>query len=90
MESIGDDGDKPVIYFRGKDRALVCNKTNAASIAELLGDDEMDNWGGYRICLVPAKTDFQGKRVDCIRIDAAPGAPQPEPEPVLTEDSIPF
>lgn len=74
---------KPIIYFENKERGLVLNKTNANMIAEILGTDEMDEWHGHRIVLHPAKTEFQGRRVDCIRVDAAPkGAPTPAPKPV--------
>ena len=81
LEDIGGD-QKPVLYFEGKERGLVLNKTNANMIAEILGTDEMDDWSGQRIMLYPSKTDFQGKRVDCIRVEAAPkGAARPVAAP---------
>jgi len=94
MEKVGDD-DKPVLYFTGKEMGLVLNKTNANMIAEIAGDDEMDNWKGVKVVLYAAKTDFQGKRVDCIRVDY-PGKDAPTPSPVvpvvaeLTADNVPF
>ena len=97
---------KPVAYFKGKDRGLALNKTNATSIWGLTGTDEMDNWGGTALTLYPSKTDYQGKRVDCIRIDppdavqrgAQQRQPQspPPPPPVeqeageLSDDDVPF
>lgn len=69
FEDIGGD-NKPVLYFLGKERGLVLNKTNANMIAELYGD-ETDAWSNQVIELFPSKTDFQGKRVDCIRVRAA-------------------
>lgn len=90
FEDLGD-GQKPVVYFVGKEKGLVLNRTNALAIEELLGD-ETDNWPSGRICLVPSKTMYQGKRVDCIRVEPAPAGaparpaqpqrPQPRPEPV--------
>lgn len=93
MEDIGGD-QKPVLHFKGKDRGLVLNKTNANAIWGMTGDEDTDNWAGVSITLYPSKTDFQGKRVDCIRIDPpdkAPAArPKPEPQPVDDGDEVPF
>lgn len=95
MEDMGSE-KKPVMWFAGRDRGLVLNKTNANAISDYLGTDEMDDWHGHRVVLYPSKTDFQGKRVDCIRVDKAPpnGAakpapPTPEPE-VDDDESVPF
>lgn len=71
LEKIGDD-EKPVLYFKGKDRGLVLNKTNAATIVEITGSDDTDDWHGHPIVLFPSKTEFQGKRVPCIRVDDPP------------------
>ncbi len=89
-----DEGEKPVLRFVGKDKSLVLNATNANRIIDAVGDDESDNWIGWSITLYPTKVDFQGKRVDAIRVDDRPGAtkppavaarrPQAVPEP--TED----
>lgn len=94
MEDIGGD-QKPVVHFKGKDRGLVLNKTNANAIWGLTGNDDTDDWTGVAITLFPSKTDFQGKRVDCIRVDPpdAKGQPKPKPEPQpvdVDDDSIPF
>lgn len=66
FEDIGSE-NKAILYFIGKERGLVLNKTNANMIAELYGD-ETDDWSGKVIELYPTKTDFQGKRVDAIRV----------------------
>ena len=98
MEDIGGE-TKPVLHFRGKERGLVLNKTNANAVWGITGTDETDDWGGVTVVLYPSKTDFQGKRVDCIRIDppAQPVkrvAPPPPPESEVGEDtpddSVPF
>lgn len=90
-----DDGTKPIIHFVGKDKTLVCNRTNWNSIVEITGEDDSDNWGGCKIKLVVARVDYQGKRVDAIRVDPPPsdGArrqPPPEPTSAPDEDDIPF
>jgi len=91
MEDIGGE-HKPVVKFQGKDRGIVLNKTNAAMIAEIAGSEETDDWHGVKVTLYPTKTDFQGKRVDCIRVDYPTNgaAPKRAPEPPVDEDSIPF
>lgn len=92
MEDIGGD-HKPILSFVGKDKGLVLNKTNATMIAEIVGTEETDDWAGQSIVLYPTKTDFQGKRVDAIRVDYPPPAAR-KPEPVAVavedEDAIPF
>lgn len=91
-----DDGKKPIIHFVGKEKTLVCNRTNWNSIVDITGEEDSDHWPGHKIKLVVARVDYQGKRVDAIRIDPAgnghrPAAPPP-PEPAQTpdEDDIPF
>jgi hypothetical protein len=106
LETIGqgkDAEEKAVVYFRGKEKGLVLNKTNALSIVEITGSDETDDWNGHRVVLYPSKTDFAGKRVDCIRVEEAPkqtaqkGRPAPppvesgpDPDFVVSDDDIPF
>lgn len=75
MEEIGGSGDhKPVIYFQGKEKGMVLNKTNAANIAVAYGDDT-DNWSGGEIVLFPAMVDFQGRSVAAIRVRVPPRKP---------------
>lgn len=88
MEDIGGE-HKPVVKFQGKDRGIVLNKTNAAMIAEIAGSDETDDWKGVKVTLYPTKTDFQGKRVDCIRVDYVENGAKRPPAPV-EDDSVPF
>lgn len=72
IEKIGEDR-KPVIYFRGKQKGLVANKTNCNAIAAVYGD-EMDEWAGCDLVLFPVMTDYQGKQVEAIRVRS----PQPK------------
>jgi hypothetical protein len=76
VEKIGDDR-KPVLHFVGKEKTLVLNKTNSNRIEEATNTDEMDDWAGWTITLYACKVDFQGKRVDAIRVDDRPGTSQP-------------
>lgn len=65
------DGDKkdtkPVLYFTGKKKGLMLNRTNSAIIADTYGDDT-DGWIGQDIIIYPDKTLFQGKMVECLRV----------------------
>lgn len=102
MEDIGDD-HKPVMYFVGKQKGLVLNKTNSNVICDLYGD-ETDAWNGRIITLFATKVDYQGKRVDAVRVMAPravqqvavpPTRPAPTPaappaSAVLVDDQIPF
>lgn len=75
IEKIGDD-TKPVLYFKGKQKGLVLNKTNSKAIADVYGD-EMDDWAGNELILFPIMTDYQGKQVEAVRVRA----PQPKDNP---------
>lgn len=104
-EKVGDD-DKAVVHFAGKEKGLVLNKTNAMRIVEATGTDETDEWEGWTITLYACKVDFQGKRVDGLRVDDRPGATKrplgqtqrptasraaaDEPPPELNDDDIVF
>jgi hypothetical protein len=65
-EQIGDDR-KLILYFEGKEKGVVLNKTNANNIAATHGDDT-DDWKGQQVVLFEAMVDFQGKTVPAIRI----------------------
>ena len=58
---------KPVIYFQEVEKGMVCNKTNATTIANLYGP-ETDNWPGQRIALFATEVDYQGKQTLAIRV----------------------
>ena len=73
-EKVGDD-TKPVLYFQGKQKGIVLNKTNAMVIAQMYGP-ETDGWFGKPVTLISVWTDFQGKAVQAIRIK--PAFPNPQ------------
>lgn len=64
-EKIGQD-NKLVLYFKGKQKGIVLNKTNASTISDAYGDDT-DDWYDNPLILFSVKTDYQGKVVDAIR-----------------------
>lgn len=84
-EEIGQEKDrKLVVYFRGTDKGLVLNATNANTLAEAYGDDT-DNWSRKVVKLYTAWTEFGGRRVKGLRVDAEAAGdqpPQPKTSPV--------
>jgi hypothetical protein len=70
VETIGDD-DKLVVYFKGKDKGLVMNKTNSNNIAMVFGPDT-DGWLEQEISVYPTMVDFQGRSMEAIRVKANP------------------
>lgn len=96
---------QPVLYFQGKDKGMVLNKTNAMTIAQMFGPDT-DGWQGGNIEVFSAFVDYQGKQVQGLRVRipaqtpaAAPRQAPPARQPVPAEadnydngldDDIPF
>lgn len=85
-EKIGTD-NKLVLYFKGKQKGLVLNKTNANTIGESYGDDT-DDWYDQPLILFSVKTDYQGKVVDATRCRVPTAkdnrAAQPKDDPIST------
>lgn len=107
IEEIGQNGDcKPVVYFKGKEKGLVLNKTNGDRISYILRSDETNDWAGQSIKLYTELVNFQGSMKHALRVKAAdqrqaqirPAARQPAamtaklgPEPPqIGDDEIPF
>ena len=92
---------KGVVYFTGKTKGLVLNKTNATKIAEVVGSLETDDWPASRVQLYATEVEFQGDMVETIRCKApvnarkpaqkpTPVQPPPVEEPPMDADEIPF
>lgn len=67
----GTDGKqtaKPVLFFKGSEKGLALNITNARTIAGLYGGFDSDLWIGKKITLYPTTTTFGRQSMDCIRI----------------------
>lgn len=103
VEEVGETDRKPVIYFVGKEKGIVLNKTNATNIGDAYGPDT-DEWTGKKVTLFTAWVDFNGRSVEAIRIrradEARGGAPSPQftsgpppsdpSDPGVSADDIPF
>jgi len=70
---------KPVLYFQGKEKGLMLNKTNGNKIAHFFGDDS-EAWMGRTIVLYVDLVDMEGKMVEAIRIKV-PSEPESEAIP---------
>lgn len=92
IEAVGQGRDrKPVVFFAGKEKGLVLNKTNAKRIVQITGTSETQQWTGVKIVLFATETEFQGETVECVRVAAMPKngtqAPAPPPPPAEPEPS---
>lgn len=96
VEGVGRDKDvKPVVYFVGKQKGMVLNRTNSKKIAEIAGSQDTEDWQGTKIAIYPTTTEFAGEEVECIRVKAPKAAtngngrtaarPEPEPPTTMTE-----
>jgi hypothetical protein len=106
MEAVGRDREmKAVVYFQGKEKGVVLNKTNSNKIAQIAGSFDTDDWAGVSVKLYATETEFGGETVECIRIKPATvpsrgskpvpapkPAPPPQPEPTFEAgaDDVPF
>jgi len=84
METIGDD-NKPVMYFEGKDKGMVLNKTNWARMELGFRSIDSDDWTGKDILLYSEPVTFQGRTVNGLRVRIDQPAP-----PVEDDETIPF
>lgn len=85
MEDLGEGTSKPVLYFRGKKKGLVLNKTNSIAIASVLGDDTTA-WAGHTVTLFAQMVTFKGQTVPAIRLIAA----APSRQAGEDNDDLPF
>jgi hypothetical protein len=98
-EPVGRDRQmKAVLYFVGKEKAIVLNKTMATKVTELTGSAITEEWKGFKVKLYASEATFGGDTYDVVRIKAATTAapkirmtkqPEPPPPPPAEEDSDP-
>lgn len=59
---------KPFLFFRGQQKPLVLNATNAKTITKLIGTPNCSEWIGKQITIYADKTKMGPDVVDCIRV----------------------
>jgi hypothetical protein len=64
----------PIMYFEGKDKGMVLNKTNMRAIAGIYGGFKVKDWIGKPITIFATTCQFGPNTVDCIRV--RPTAPR--------------
>jgi hypothetical protein len=73
LEAVSQDKDKqPVLYFVGKDKGVVLNRTNAQTIMEVAGTPDTDEWNGVQVQLVSVMVDYKGVVGPAIRFRRPP------------------
>lgn len=60
---------RPFVYFKGAQKPLVCNATNAESFSSMAGSEDTDRWIGLRVTLYQTQVRSKGgKQVTGIRV----------------------
>jgi len=72
-----DQKEKHVLHFEDQ-KPLVLNRTNWDTLEEAFGDS--DDWPGNKVKLRSVRTQYQGKSVDGLRVEAI------VPKPALKDD----
>lgn len=80
---------KPVLYFRGKTKGLLLNKTMAQSLTEIAGSPLTEAWAGVTVTLFATTATFDKAVHQVIRIKApvhVPTSPRPTLPRVFTDE----
>jgi hypothetical protein len=88
----GPSRQKAVLYFKGRTKAVVCNKTNAAMLADAYGKN-FSGWVGKAVSIRPENTTFSGKVVKALRLyptQTAVPPPPPSQDETADDSKIPF
>lgn len=86
QEEMPNGGEKkPVLYFEGCTKGMVCNATNGKRIAGLHGVDT-DDWIGKEILLYPSEADLRGETVPCVRVKQDAVLRPPTTAPVAQQE----
>lgn len=81
FEAVGREREmKAVVYFTGKQKGMVLNKTNAKKITEITQSALTEEWPGHAIVIYPTETEFGGETVECVRIKPVAKLPAPRPK----------
>jgi hypothetical protein len=70
-----DAKEKHVLYFEDE-KPMVLNRTNWEALEEAFGDS--DSWPGHKVKIRCARTQYQGKPTDGVRLEAIVTKPAPK------------
>ena len=83
------------LFFKGKNKYMILNPTNANMLKEIFGSDDSDDWTGKKIVIYVADIKVAGKKVKALRIKASPDPVEQssdngngDPEPQETEEEL--
>lgn len=93
----GKKESKMILYFRGKTKGMVLNKTNGKTLIAAFGD-ETDDWMNNEVILFTVMTDVGGEVKEGLRLRTPQPKDNPKPQvqqpartaAVLESDEIPF
>ena len=87
LETVGQQRQtKPAIYFVGKTKGLLLNKTCARAVAAIAGSTETDDWTGVAVTLYASTATFGTEKHDVIRIKAPAIVAAPPLPRILTDE----
>lgn len=78
-----------LVYFRGKEKALVVKPAIFDQIELATGCPDTDDWEGKSITLFPTETLFAGQTYEVIRVRTKQVAPRTTPRPEEPPDEAP-
>lgn len=83
-----DNEQKVVLHFKGKNKGLVCNKTNLRILAASFADSETDHWLGKEIIIYnDPSVMYAGKVAGGVRVKVEVKVPETEAD---FDDDVPF
>ena len=56
------------IYFKGATKGMILNKTNAKTIAKVVGSPYQEHWIGKQIIIYPKEGTFFGEKMKVVRV----------------------
>jgi hypothetical protein len=81
----GDEAEnKHVLYLEGDVKPIIVNRTNWQTLEDAFGDS--DDWPGHKVKIKCGRTPFQGKMVDCLRLEAIAPKPAKDVDPELDDE----
>ena len=84
----GTTETKPIVYFTGKGKGLLLNKTNARAILAIARTPITEDWRGVAITLYATVDTFGKEQHDVIRIKAPAAVAAPARRPTVAAPAI--
>lgn len=81
--------EKPAVWFKGSDKALILNRTNTETIMSAYGPNT-DGWVNQKVELYPTEVQAFGKPIQAIRIRIPKATAPPIHAEAPVKDEVPF